>query len=135
MGMTLVSHVDTRDLRIGLEYACRKLRKASIMGRIFGFSDDRRSVNSLKQVTGLIHGYVELAAALEIRRWHGNRMPLYVREVGDLSYLDTARVHLSGLPKIRMTLSDEPPPTNSSYGMAGCSGAVKASCRVSLAQD
>ena len=109
MKMMLVSHVDARDLRIGLEYARRKLRKASIMGRIFGFSDDRRSVNSLRQVTGLIHGYIELAAALKIQKQYGSRMPLYVREVGDLSFLHIGREHLSNLPKIHAILSDEPP--------------------------
>lgn len=110
--MMLVSYVDALDLDSGLEYARRKLRRASIMGRIFGFKDDRDSVNILRRATGLIHGYIELAAALEIRRRHGGCIPLYVREVGDLSHFNVDRVHLSSLPKIRITLSDKPLPDN-----------------------
>jgi len=110
MGIMLVSHVDARDLDRGLEYARRKLRPASIMGRIFGFSDDREFIVPLREATGLIHGYIELATTLEIRRQHGDRMPLYIREVGDSSHLNIDRIHLSGLPKIRITLSDKPIP-------------------------
>ena len=41
------------------------------------------------------------------RRRHGDRISLYIREVGDLSFLDIGREHLSGLPKIHAILSDE----------------------------
>lgn len=102
-----ITHIDVEGVRSGLRYARNVLHEASIAGRLFGFSDRKEAVTYLREATGIIHGYIELAAALRIREKYGR--PLYVREIADLGLLSIDRRHLTNVPKISVSFIEEPP--------------------------